>query len=102
MKRIFPLIVVVLMVLIFTPFAVGKDKSDSMGEKATMEKAKASFEEYCGKCHGLDRPLGKVKDKGGWESTVERMSGYHKRFGGPIPEDDVDAIVEYLVKVAGK
>jgi hypothetical protein len=30
------------------------------------------------------------------------MSGYHKRFGGPIPDDDRAAIVEYLLEVAGK
>jgi mono/diheme cytochrome c family protein len=102
MKRIFPILTVALMVLVMVPLAVGKDKVQEMAEKVDMEAAKATFEETCGKCHGLDRPLGKKKDRDGWESTVERMSGYHKRFGGPIPKDDQDAIIEYLVKVAGK
>jgi len=102
MKRMFPIMVVALMALAVASIAVGKQGGSGMEEKVSMEAAKASFEEYCGKCHGLDRPLAKVKDEDGWERTVERMSGYHKRFGGPIPEDAEDAIVQYLVEVAGK
>jgi hypothetical protein len=30
------------------------------------------------------------------------MSGYHKRFGEPIPEGDQNAIVQYLLENAGK
>lgn len=67
-----------------------------------MEAAKVTFEDYCSKCHATSRPLGKKKDQAGWESTVNRMSGYHKKFGAEIPEEDRTTIVNYLVKVAGK
>jgi len=103
MKRIVPITIALLLVLAAAPFTFGSgDKGSGMKEGVDMEAAKATFEEYCAKCHGLDRPLGKQKDKDGWEATVSRMSDYHKRFGGPIPEDAEDAIVEYLVKAAGK
>ena len=72
------------------------------GEGLDMDKAKATFESFCSKCHALSRPLGKKKDRGAWTATVNRMSGYHKRFGSEIPEDDRKMIIEYLVNVAGK
>jgi len=67
-----------------------------------MEAVKATFENYCSKCHATSRPLGKKKDQAGWEKTVSRMSGYHKKFGAEIPEKDSTTIINYLVKVAGK
>jgi hypothetical protein len=67
-----------------------------------MEAAKATFENYCSKCHATSRPLGKKKDQAGWEKTVSRMSGYHKKFGAEIPEEDRNTIIKYLVEVAGK
>jgi hypothetical protein len=67
-----------------------------------MEAAKTTFESYCSKCHATSRPLGKMKDRAGWESTVNRMSGYHKKFGAVIPEEDRNTIIDYLVNVAGK
>jgi len=71
-------------------------------EMVDMEAAKVTFEETCSKCHDLKRPLGKSKDQPGWERTVSRMSGYHKRFGGPIPPEDQEAIIQYLLANAGK
>jgi cytochrome c5 len=71
-------------------------------EMVDMEAAKATFETTCSKCHDLQRPLGALKGKESWEKTVSRMSGYHKRFGGPIPDEDQKAIVEYLLVNAGK
>ncbi len=67
-----------------------------------MVAAKATFESYCSKCHDVGRALGKKKDQAGWEKTVTRMSGYHKRFGARIPEEDRNTIIKYLVEVAGK
>jgi mono/diheme cytochrome c family protein len=92
----------VFMALIAVDSSTAADTKEMSAAAFDMEAAKATFEEYCGKCHGVDRALGKQKDKDGWESTVSRMSGYHKRFGAPIPEDAEDAIIGYLVKVAGK
>ena len=79
---------------------VGGEGTETVEQTAA---AKAAFERTCSKCHGTDRPLGKVKDPEGWRSTVERMSGKHEaKFGKPIPTEDKDAIVLYLIKVAGK
>jgi hypothetical protein len=103
MKRIFPVVVTFLVVVMMAAFAIGDShKGTKMDVEIDLEAAKATFEGYCGKCHDLDRALGKKKDKDGWEKTVERMSGYHKRFGNRIPEEDEDAIIEYLVREAGK
>ena len=71
------------------------------GSKGDPEKGKAAFEEYCVKCHDLQRSLSRTKDRDGWEKTVERMSNYHKKFGGPIPEEAEDDIIAYLTGAAG-
>jgi cytochrome c5 len=84
------------MVLASVALSVGQDKA------AEGKSGKAAYEEFCGKCHDLERSLKRTKDKTGWESTVERMSKYHERSGGPIPEGDRAAIVDYLVENAGK
>ena len=102
MRKTITMFFVVLIVLGMAAMVAGSSKGEKMDEGIDMEAAKASFEEYCGKCHGLDRALEKKKDKDGWEKTVERMSGYHKRFGDRIPEDDEDSITAYLTGVAGK
>jgi hypothetical protein len=66
--------------------------------------AKATFEDTCSKCHPVDTPLGVTgRDRDGWTATVKRMSGHHQdSFSAPIPAADQAAIVEYLVKNAGK
>jgi len=96
MKRMFPLILAGMLVLMMATFSVGKDKETDAGA------GKAAFKEYCGKCHDLDRSLKRQKTRDGWKKNVDRMSGYHKRFGGPIPEDARDAIVQYLEDTARK
>jgi cytochrome c5 len=76
--------------------------SQSKGQ-VDLKAAKATFEATCSKCHALSRPLGKKKDRAGWETTVKRMSSHHAdRFGAPIPDKDQEAIVQYLLSVAGK
>ena len=69
--------------------------------EADQGEGKAAFEMYCLKCHDAQRSLSREKDQDGWEKTVERMSGYHQRLGGPIPEDAVGDIVRYLLQSAG-
>ena len=71
-------------------------------EPVKVEADKKTFEIYCSMCHASSRHLGIKKDQAGWESTVSRMSGYHKKFGAVIPEEDRNTIINYLVKVAGK
>ena len=101
MKKMIP-VLLALLVFAVVPFVVTADEAAPAGEKVDMEAAKVNFEETCSKCHDLKRPLGKTKDQASWERTVGRMSGYHKRFGGPIPDADQAAIVQYLLVNAGK
>ena len=65
---------------------------------AADPKAKALFEEKCSTCHPLSRPLGKNKDRGGWEKTVTRMQRVN---GCPITDAEAKEIVDYLVTVRG-
>ena len=109
MKRIFPLVIVlfVLAAVSITFITVDLVRASEMKEVAVepvdMDAAKVTFEATCSKCHALKKPLGKKKDQAGWESTVERMSSYHKRQKGKvISEVDQNAIVQYLLSVAGK
>jgi mono/diheme cytochrome c family protein len=109
MKRFFPLGLAILVlfavaITFVTMDAVrASDAKEMAAEEVDLEAAKVTFEATCAKCHATSRPLGKKKDQAGWESTVERMSSYHKRQkGGPISEEDQNAIVQYLVSVAGK
>ena len=96
MKKIVPLILATAMILVMGVFSFAQEKGSE------MEEGKAAFEEFCGKCHDLERSLNRAKDRSGWERTVERMSNYHKRYGAPIPEDTQGAIAGYLAEVAGK
>lgn len=60
-------------------------------EGTDLSAAKATFEATCSKCHGTDRPLGKTKDREGWQATVARMATKTT-----IPEADQKAVVEFL------
>ena len=111
MNRVFPIALSIFILFAVSMTIVAVDSSTATAgeakkmaaEEVDLEAAKATFEEVCSKCHATSRPLGKKKDQAGWESTVERMSSYHKRQkGGPISEEDQNAIVQYLVSVAGK
>ena len=95
MKMIIP-VLLALAVLTLAPLAGVAE------EMVDMEAAKVTYETTCSKCHDLGRALGKTKDQPGWERTVSRMSGYHKRFGGPMPPGDQEAIIQYLLVNAGK
>ena len=109
MKSLFP-VVITLIVLIAVPLtlmaagsAPATDAKEMAAEPVDMEAAKVTFETTCSKCHATSRPLGKKKDQAGWEKTVSRMSSYHlKKMGKAIPEEDQEAVVQYLLSVAGK
>jgi hypothetical protein len=49
----------------------------------------------CAMCHSLDyiEMNAPVLDRAGWEKSVRKMID---RFGAPIPEQDLQRIVEYL------
>jgi cytochrome c5 len=59
---------------------------------------KALFEQKCGICHDLDRPLSQRKDKNGWTATVTRMRNVN---GCPITEKEAGEIIQYLSTVRG-
>jgi cytochrome c553 len=101
MKKMIP-VLLVLLVFAIVPFVVTADETAPAGEQVDMEAAKVTFETTCSKCHELQRPLAARKGQESWEKTVNRMSGYHKRFGGPIPDEDQKAIVQYLLENAGR
>jgi mono/diheme cytochrome c family protein len=61
-----------------------------------LEAAKVTFEKRCSLCHTVDRPLGKNKDRAGWETTVKRMAG-KKAF----PAEDQEIIIDYLTNIRG-
>jgi len=58
-----------------------------------LTKAKGCFEQACGVCHGLERPLSKTFDKAGWEKTVERM---HDN-GAEVSKEQRAQVVAYLL-----
>jgi ferredoxin-NADP reductase len=58
-----------------------------------MEKAGATMERRCSKCHNLDRIVGARKDVRGWLATVDRMKALP---GSGISEADSRMIVSYL------
>ena len=108
MKRVFPIALSIFILFAVSMAFVAVDSSTAgeakeMAAEVDMDAAKVIFEETCSKCHATSRPLGKKKDQDGWEKTVTRMSSYHERQkGGPISDEDQNAIVQYLVSVAGK
>ncbi|PLX44497.1 MAG: hypothetical protein C0609_05425 [Deltaproteobacteria bacterium] len=65
---------------------------------ASNADAKALFEEKCGLCHSIDRPLAKNKDHEGWKRTVDRMM---KKNPGHISEAEAKTITEYLAAERG-
>jgi cytochrome c5 len=62
------------------------------------QAAKVLFETKCSVCHDINRPLGKKKDRAGWERTVKRMQGKRADL---ISDAEVEIIVNYLAEVRG-
>jgi cytochrome c5 len=70
----------------------------AQAQQAGDPNAKALFESKCSMCHGIDRPLGKNKDRDGWTKTVTRMQ---KVNGCNITDAEAKSIIDYLVQVRG-
>jgi len=70
----------------------------AQAQQAGDPNAKALFESKCSMCHGIDRPLGKNKDRDGWTKTVTRMQ---KVNGCDITDAEAKTIVDYLVQIRG-
>jgi len=65
---------------------------------AAYAEGKALFEQKCGVCHELSRPLDQRKNRKGWTETVKRMQ---KVNGCPVTDAEANEIVAYLTKVRG-
>lgn len=64
-------------------------------EELDLQGVKTLFESKCSRCHSVDRPLRKRKDRSGWEKTVRRMKRYAS---GTITDEDAAKIVDYLLR----
>ena len=89
-RKALSLVVAAAFALTAVPFAVSAEYK--------ADEARKLFEDKCGVCHGLDRPLSKNKDKEGWESTVNRMQ---QKSGSGISEDEAATIARYLSEIQG-
>ena len=61
------------------------------------DKHKELYENVCGSCHGADKVIGEQRDHDGWGYTVRVMA----QMGTPASEEELDQIVNYLVKYFG-
>jgi mono/diheme cytochrome c family protein len=61
------------------------------------DKYKELYENVCGGCHGADKVIGEQRDLAGWGYTVHVMS----QMGTSASEEELDQIVNYLVKYFG-
>jgi len=52
----------------------------------------------CIPCHSLELTAQQRQDRAGWLAIVDRMIGY----GAPIPPEEKDAILDYLVTHFGR
>lgn len=56
------------------------------------------FEKRCSRCHTVETPLGKRKDREGWKRTVWAM----RKRGAELTDAEAQKVVDYLVRVRGK
>ncbi len=54
------------------------------------------YQEHCSQCHGLEQVERALKDRAGWETTVDRKIF---RRSVLLNAEERDAVVEYLVKM---
>ena len=83
-------------VSVFASFGLALAGSAAASEELSPAEL---FETKCSVCHPTSRPLGKNKDRAGWERTVKRMQG--KR-AGHLSDAEVETIVNYLTDTRGK
>src|SRR5690349_5093821 len=78
--------------LVFTT-VLAQDAPKTLPEDAHKEL----YETVCGSCHSADRVIGEQRDHDGWAYTVRVMA----QMGTPPSEEDLDQIINYLVKYFG-
>jgi len=60
--------------------------------------AKATLENVCTQCHGLDVITSQKHSKPEWKAVVDTMVSY----GASAKDEEFDAIIDYLAKNFGK
>jgi mono/diheme cytochrome c family protein len=58
------------------------------------DKHKELYENVCGSCHGAEKVIGEQRDHDGWGYIVGVMA----QMGASASEEELDQIVNYLVK----
>jgi len=53
------------------------------------------FEVACARCHSIDTPLAKRKDRAAWERTVAAM----RQRGARLSDEEARLVVEYLTAI---
>ena len=56
------------------------------------------FELRCSRCHSVETPLSRRKDRAGWERTVWAM----RQRGARLTDEEAADVVRYLVTVRGR
>jgi hypothetical protein len=84
------------LVLVLIGAAAAQESEVVLKEGAGKDKAM-----QCVTCHSLDyiEMNSPFLDKAGWNASVAKMINV---FGAPIPKEDVEIIVNYLVQNYGK
>jgi hypothetical protein len=84
------------LVLVLNGAAAAQESEVVLKEGAGKDKAM-----QCVTCHSLDyiEMNSPFLDKAGWNASVAKMINV---FGAPIPKEDVEIIVNYLVQNYGK
>jgi hypothetical protein len=84
------------LVLVLIGAATAQESEVVLKEGAGKDKAM-----QCVTCHSLDyiQMNSPFLDKAGWNGSVAKMINV---FGAPIPKEDVEIIVNYLVQNYGK
>jgi hypothetical protein len=64
--------------------------------EASLEVARATVDQRCGRCHSLDRVYQTVQTPEDWIATVTRMAGYAAGSAGAFQPGEERAIIAYL------
>jgi cytochrome c5 len=81
------------MLTLVLPTLLAQDAPTTLPE----DPRKELYENVCGSCHSADKVIGEQRDHDGWNYTVRVMA----QMGTPPSDEELDEIVNYLVKYFG-
>ena len=81
-----------ILALVFTT-VLAQDAPTTLPEDTHKEL----YENVCGSCHSADKVIGEQRDHDGWAYTVRVMA----QMGTPPSDEELDQIINYLVKYFG-